>query len=149
MLLWNNNSYRRVGTMHWVIIPCMLAMIMAFSKLTPKCGELQLSAHNRCHLAPQTESLEIAPLYSFDSLRSPFMPPLNRQDSRPSIYSRWSDSNSLLVYGPTINLHAASKPLMRLMHHRQALGIIRKNLGSPLTTTILETYSSYFPYVHS
>ncbi|KAJ7355589.1 armadillo-type protein [Mycena albidolilacea] len=74
------------------------------------------------------------------------MPPLNRQDSRLSIYSRWSDSNSLLVYGPTINLHAASKPLMRLMYYRQASDILRKNRGSPLTTAILETYASYFPW---
>ncbi|KAJ7880296.1 hypothetical protein B0H14DRAFT_1571852 [Mycena olivaceomarginata] len=74
------------------------------------------------------------------------MPPLNRQDSRLSIHSWWSDSNSLLVYGPTINLHAAAKPLMRLMYHRQALNIIRNNLGVPLTTTMLETYSSYFPW---
>ncbi|KAJ7850018.1 armadillo-type protein [Mycena olivaceomarginata] len=74
------------------------------------------------------------------------MPPLTRQESRASIYSWWSDSNSLLVYGPTINLHAAAKPLMKLMYHRQALGIIRKNRDSPLTSTILETYSSYFPW---
>ncbi|KAJ7355635.1 armadillo-type protein [Mycena albidolilacea] len=74
------------------------------------------------------------------------MPPLTRQDSRASIYSWWSDSNSLLVYGPTINLHAAAKPLMRLMYHRQALDIIRKDRGSPLTSTILEMYSSYFPW---
>ncbi|KAJ7830063.1 armadillo-type protein [Mycena olivaceomarginata] len=74
------------------------------------------------------------------------MPPLTRQDSRPSIYSWWSDSNSLLVHGPTINLHAAAKPLMRLMYYRQALDIIRQNRGSPLTGTILETYSLYFPW---
>ncbi|KAJ7850012.1 armadillo-type protein [Mycena olivaceomarginata] len=74
------------------------------------------------------------------------MPPLNRQESRASIYSWWSDSNSLLLHGPTINLHAAAKPLMRLMYHRQALDIIRKNRGSPLTRTILETYASYFPW---
>ncbi|KAJ7850009.1 armadillo-type protein [Mycena olivaceomarginata] len=74
------------------------------------------------------------------------MPPLNRQDSRPSIHSWWSDSNSLLVYGPSMNLHTAAKPLMRLMYHRQASDILRKNRGSPLTTAILETYASYFPW---
>ncbi|KAJ7880383.1 armadillo-type protein [Mycena olivaceomarginata] len=72
------------------------------------------------------------------------MPPLTRQESRPSIYSWWSDSNPGLQ-GPTINLHAAAKPLMRLMYYRQASEILRKNRGSPLTTAILETYSSYFP----
>ncbi|KAJ7850073.1 hypothetical protein B0H14DRAFT_859448 [Mycena olivaceomarginata] len=35
---------------------------------------------------------------------------------------------------------------MRLMYHRQALNIIRQNRCSPLSTTILETYSSYFPW---
>ncbi|KAJ7821392.1 armadillo-type protein [Mycena olivaceomarginata] len=74
------------------------------------------------------------------------MPPLTRQESRASIYSWWSDSNLLLLHGPTINLHAAAKPFMRLMYHRQTLDIIRKNCGSPLTTAALETYSSYFPW---
>ncbi|KAJ7830061.1 armadillo-type protein [Mycena olivaceomarginata] len=74
------------------------------------------------------------------------MPPLTRQESRASIYSWWSDSNSLLLHGPTINLHAAAKPLMRVMYYRQALDIIRKNRGSPLTTAILETYASYLPW---
>ncbi|KAJ7913980.1 armadillo-type protein [Mycena leptocephala] len=73
------------------------------------------------------------------------MPPLTRQDSRTSIFSWWSDSNPLLK-GPTINLHAAAKPLMKFMHHRQALDLIRKNQGSPLSTTKLEIYSSYFPW---
>ncbi|KAJ7355645.1 armadillo-type protein [Mycena albidolilacea] len=73
------------------------------------------------------------------------MPPLTRQDSRPSIHSWWSDSNPGLQ-GPTINLHAAAKPLMRLMYYRQASDILRKNRGSSLTTAILETYASYFPW---
>ncbi|KAJ7880337.1 armadillo-type protein [Mycena olivaceomarginata] len=73
------------------------------------------------------------------------MPPLTRQESRPSIHSWWSDSNPGLQ-GPTINLHAAAKPLMRLMYYRQALDILRKNRGSPLTTAILDTYASYFPW---
>ncbi|KAJ7791243.1 hypothetical protein B0H14DRAFT_198398 [Mycena olivaceomarginata] len=115
--------------MHRPTITCMLAMKWFSSALRSNV----------------TESLEVAPIYSFDSLRSPSMPPLNRQDSRPSIYSWWSDSNPGLR-GPTINLHAAAKPLMRLMYYRQALDIIRKNRGSPLTSTVLETYSSYFPW---
>ncbi|KAF8192725.1 armadillo-type protein [Mycena galopus ATCC 62051] len=71
--------------------------------------------------------------------------PLARQESRPSIYSWWSDSNPGLK-GPTINLHAAAKPLSRFLYHRQALDIIRKNCGSPLSAATLETYSSYFPW---
>jgi hypothetical protein len=63
-----------------------------------------------------------------------------------SIHSWWSDSNPLLQ-GPTINLHAAAKPLMRFMYRRQALEFIRKNKGTRLSTTLLEIYSSYFPYV--
>jgi hypothetical protein len=50
------------------------------------------------------------------------------------------------VYGPTINLHAAAKPLLRFMYRRQAVGIIRRSRDSPLSTTILEIYSSYLPY---
>ncbi|KAF7360360.1 hypothetical protein MVEN_00765700 [Mycena venus] len=73
------------------------------------------------------------------------MPPLTRQDTRPSIHSWWSDSNPGLR-GPTINLHAAAKPLMKLMYHRQVLEFIKKNRGSPLSTTALEKYSSYFPW---
>ncbi|KAF8196794.1 armadillo-type protein [Mycena galopus ATCC 62051] len=72
------------------------------------------------------------------------MQPLTRQDSRPSIYSWWSDSNPGLR-GPTINLHAAAKPLMKWMYHRQALDIIRKGRGSALSVPTLEIYSSYFP----
>ncbi|KAJ7880372.1 armadillo-type protein [Mycena olivaceomarginata] len=73
------------------------------------------------------------------------MPQLTRLESRPSIYSWWSDSNPGLQ-GPTINLHAVAKPLMKVMYHRQALNIIRKNRGSPLSAPELETYSAYFPW---
>jgi hypothetical protein len=54
----------------------------------------------------------------------PPMPSLTRQDTRTSILSWWSDSNSLLRY---VNIRAAAKPLMKLMYHRQALEFIRKN----------------------
>ncbi|KAJ7872107.1 hypothetical protein B0H13DRAFT_2553919 [Mycena leptocephala] len=74
------------------------------------------------------------------------MPPLTRTDTHASIFSWWSDSNSLLRYGPTINLHAVAKPLMRWMYHRQALDFIRKNEDSPLSTETLEIYWSYFPW---
>ncbi|KAF8196773.1 armadillo-type protein [Mycena galopus ATCC 62051] len=72
------------------------------------------------------------------------MQPLSRQESRPSIYSWWSDSNPGLQ-GPTINLHAAAKPLSRFLYHRQVLDIITKNSGIPLSALTLEIYSSYFP----
>ncbi|KAF7350420.1 hypothetical protein MVEN_01347000 [Mycena venus] len=72
------------------------------------------------------------------------MPPLYTRSL--SLHSWWSDSNSALVYGPTINLHAAAKPLMRLMYHRQALALIRKNRGKPLSGTTLEIYTSYFQW---
>ncbi|KAF7360406.1 hypothetical protein MVEN_00770500 [Mycena venus] len=73
------------------------------------------------------------------------MNPLTRQDTRPSIHSWWSDSNPGLR-GPTINLHAVAKPLMRRMYHRQVLEFIRENCDSPLSRDVLETYSSYFPW---
>ncbi|KAF7356829.1 hypothetical protein MVEN_01018400 [Mycena venus] len=73
------------------------------------------------------------------------MPPLTRQDTDPSVHSWWSDSNPGLR-GPTINLHAASKPLMRWLYYRQATELIKKNHGSALTKTTLQTYSSYFPW---
>ncbi|KAF8196674.1 hypothetical protein K438DRAFT_738789 [Mycena galopus ATCC 62051] len=71
--------------------------------------------------------------------------PLARQQTRASILSWWSDSNPNLQ-GPTINIHTAAKPLCRFLYHRQALDFINQNRGSPLSPTILETYSSYFPY---
>jgi hypothetical protein len=73
------------------------------------------------------------------------MPRLTQTDTCPSIFSWWSDSNPLVRYGPTINIHAAAKPLMKLMYHRQAMGLIRKNRGSQLSIETLETYWSYFP----
>ncbi|KAJ7612643.1 hypothetical protein FB45DRAFT_1117142 [Roridomyces roridus] len=75
------------------------------------------------------------------------MPPLKRQDTtHSSVFSWWSDSNPLLHTGPTINLHAAAKPLMKWMHHQQALGIIDKHNGVPLTAELLVIYASYLSY---
>jgi hypothetical protein len=51
----------------------------------------------------------------------------------------------LLRDGPTVNLHAVAKPLMKRMYHRQAKEFIRNNRGSPLSTAMVEIYSSYFP----
>ncbi|KAJ7494132.1 armadillo-type protein [Mycena latifolia] len=71
------------------------------------------------------------------------MPPLTRQRTLESVLSWWSDSNPP---GPTINLHAATKPLMRFMYHRQALGFVKRNHGLPLSPETLEIYWSYLPY---
>ncbi|KAJ7636138.1 hypothetical protein DFH06DRAFT_660448 [Mycena polygramma] len=79
------------------------------------------------------------------SLPPPSMQPLTRQESRRSVFSWWSDSNPGLL-GATINLHAAAKPLLKLMYHRQALGIMKKTRGDPLSTETMEIYSSYLPW---
>ncbi|KAJ7753650.1 armadillo-type protein [Mycena maculata] len=65
------------------------------------------------------------------------MHPLNRGETRTSILSWWSDRNPGLQ-GPTMNLHAAAKPLMRLMYHRQALNFIEKNRSAPLSREAAE-----------
>ncbi|KAJ7753646.1 armadillo-type protein [Mycena maculata] len=72
------------------------------------------------------------------------MPPLTRAETRTSILSWWSDRNPGLR-GPTINLHAAAKPLMRLMYHRQAMDFIQKNRDAPLSREAVEILSSYLP----
>ncbi|KAJ7494084.1 hypothetical protein FB451DRAFT_1551287, partial [Mycena latifolia] len=68
------------------------------------------------------------------------MPPLTRQRTLESVLSWWSDSNP---GGATINLHAAAKPLMKLLYHREALAFVKRNQGVPLTTETVEIYSSY------
>ncbi|KAJ7752195.1 hypothetical protein DFH07DRAFT_522715 [Mycena maculata] len=70
------------------------------------------------------------------------MLPLTRPQTHGSVHSWWSDSNPGLQ-GPTMNLHAAAKPLMKLMYDRQALGFIQKNRGIPLSNKTMETFSSY------
>jgi hypothetical protein len=74
------------------------------------------------------------------------MPPLTRQQTFGSVHSWWSDSNPNLR-GPTINLHVVAKPLIKLLHNRQALEIIRNNRGIPLSPMKLELYWSYLLYV--
>ncbi|KAJ6533593.1 armadillo-type protein [Mycena capillaripes] len=71
------------------------------------------------------------------------MHPLTRQPTLDSVLSWWSDSNPV---GPNINLHAAAKPLMRFLYHRDALAYIRKHLGTPLSKETMEIYSSYLGY---
>ncbi|KAJ7237894.1 armadillo-type protein [Mycena haematopus] len=70
------------------------------------------------------------------------MQPLTRQKSRTSIFSWWSDSNPGLR-GPTINLHAATKPLLKFMYHRQASEFIQKNRSAALSNESLHVLSSY------
>ncbi|KAJ7920864.1 armadillo-type protein [Mycena leptocephala] len=71
------------------------------------------------------------------------MHPLTRQQTLDSVLSWWSDSNPV---GPNINLHAAAKPLMRFLYHRDALAFIRKHSRTALTKESMEIYSSYLAY---
>ncbi|KAK7057928.1 hypothetical protein R3P38DRAFT_2843693 [Favolaschia claudopus] len=66
----------------------------------------------------------------------------NRPPSPQSIHSWWSDSKSL---GPTISIHAAAKPLMKFMYHRQVRSFIKKNWDTWLyeEIEIMEICSSY------
>ncbi|KAJ7494116.1 armadillo-type protein [Mycena latifolia] len=68
------------------------------------------------------------------------MPPLTRQRTLESILSWWSDSNHP---GPTLNLHAAAKPVMKLMYDRQALTFVKRNRGVALSRETVEIYWSY------
>ncbi|KAJ7476485.1 armadillo-type protein [Mycena latifolia] len=74
------------------------------------------------------------------ALTRPSMPSLTRQRTLESIRSWWSDSNPP---GPTIDLHAAAKPLMRLMYHRQAMEFVKKNRSAPLSPEVLGIYADY------
>ncbi|KAJ7232536.1 hypothetical protein C8J57DRAFT_1480642 [Mycena rebaudengoi] len=71
------------------------------------------------------------------------MPPLTRQQTFGSVRSWWSDSNPNLHASPTINLHAAAKPLMKLLYNRQALEFISTIDGIPLSAKDAEIYGSY------
>ncbi|KAJ7276002.1 hypothetical protein C8J57DRAFT_1590312 [Mycena rebaudengoi] len=70
------------------------------------------------------------------------MPLLTRQQTFGSVHSWWSDRNPNLR-GPTINLHAAAKPLMKFLYDRQALDFIRNNRGIPLSAIGWDIYGSY------
>jgi hypothetical protein len=71
------------------------------------------------------------------------MPPLTRQRTLDSILSWWSDSNPP---GPTINLHAVAKPLIRFMYHQQVLGFIKRIRGAPLSEDNLQLCWDYLAY---
>ncbi|KAJ7211765.1 armadillo-type protein [Mycena pura] len=70
---------------------------------------------------------------------------MDRPATPHSTHSWWSDSNSI---GATISLHAAAKPLMKLMYDQQARGLLKRDRGTPLSRTSLEIYSSYLTYKH-
>ncbi|KAF7303512.1 hypothetical protein MIND_00580300 [Mycena indigotica] len=76
-------------------------------------------------------------------LSFPTMPP--RTATISSIYSWWSDSNQP---GPTINLHTAAKPLLRLMYGREATKLLTANRGRGLTQQVLEELLSYLSVPH-
>ncbi|KAJ7624022.1 armadillo-type protein, partial [Mycena polygramma] len=63
-----------------------------------------------------------------------------------SIRSWWSDSNPV---GATVSIHAAAKPLMKIMYHSQARGLIKRYRDVPLSKEVLDIYLAYlmFKYV--
>ncbi|KAK7057943.1 hypothetical protein R3P38DRAFT_1190155 [Favolaschia claudopus] len=67
----------------------------------------------------------------------------NRPPTPQSVHSWWSDSNSI---GPTISIHAAAKPLMRLMYHRQVRSFIKRNQDTPITPELMEICLAYLSY---
>ncbi|KAJ7879133.1 armadillo-type protein [Mycena leptocephala] len=69
--------------------------------------------------------------------------PSLRPQTPQSVHSWWSDSNSI---GPTMSIHAAAKPLIRLMYHRQATNFIEKNRGTSLSPQTMDIYSRYLGY---
>ncbi|KAJ7622368.1 armadillo-type protein [Roridomyces roridus] len=74
------------------------------------------------------------------------MPPPQRVETPRSQASWWSDRNSMLHISPTMKIHAAAKPLMKFLYHRQALGIMEDTRESPLFGELLDIYSSYLLY---
>ncbi|KAK7043495.1 armadillo-type protein [Favolaschia claudopus] len=60
-----------------------------------------------------------------------------------SIHSWWSDSMSI---GPTISIHAAARPLMRLMYHRQVRRFIKQTQDTRLSAEHMEICLSYLAY---
>ncbi|KAK7057946.1 hypothetical protein R3P38DRAFT_1190299 [Favolaschia claudopus] len=67
----------------------------------------------------------------------------NRPPTPDSVHSWWSGSNSI---GPTISIHAAAKPLMRLMYHRQVRSFIKRNQDTRLSPELMEICLSYLAY---
>ncbi|KAJ7479057.1 armadillo-type protein [Mycena latifolia] len=72
------------------------------------------------------------------------MPPVARPRTPESIHSWWSDSNP--AASPTISIHAAAKPLMRLMYHRDVVAFMKKIRGTPLSTESAQICASYLGF---
>ncbi|KAJ6500247.1 hypothetical protein DFH09DRAFT_1375898 [Mycena vulgaris] len=70
------------------------------------------------------------------------MPPLQRLSTHQSALSWWPDNNPP---GATIPLHTLAKPLLKLLHHRQAVAIVAKDAGAswPLSRDRVEVLVSY------
>ncbi|KAJ7628229.1 hypothetical protein DFH06DRAFT_723965 [Mycena polygramma] len=73
------------------------------------------------------------------------MASLSRPPTPQSTHSWWSDRNSI---GPTISIHAAAKPLMRLMYHEQVRSFMRNNRDIPLSRATMEICFSYLAFKH-
>ncbi|KAJ7184918.1 hypothetical protein C8R46DRAFT_1343896 [Mycena filopes] len=71
------------------------------------------------------------------------MPPLTPSDTIHSAHSYWSDSRPV---GPTMSIHAAAKPLMRVMYHSQARKFIRRNHHVALSGRVMDVYLGYLAY---
>ncbi|KAJ7115614.1 armadillo-type protein [Mycena crocata] len=71
------------------------------------------------------------------------MPPLARQRTAESVQSWWSDSNPT---GATISIHAAAKPLMKIMYHVAAVEFIKKDRDVALSRQSMDIYLRYLAY---
>ncbi|KAJ7161855.1 armadillo-type protein [Mycena crocata] len=78
-----------------------------------------------------------------DMAETIIMPPLTRQATHESLLSWWSDSNAP---GATFSLHAAAKPLMKWMYHRDVLKFIKRQQGIPLSVETMGICSSYLEW---
>ncbi|KAJ7752191.1 armadillo-type protein [Mycena maculata] len=65
---------------------------------------------------------------------------VQRRPTSGSLMSWWSDSNPP---GPTIPLHSLAKPLLKYMHHRRAVEIIKRDEHEPISRGKLETLVTY------
>ncbi|KAK7039973.1 putative G protein alpha chain [Favolaschia claudopus] len=82
--------------------------------------------------------------HSLISSPSMLQPLYAHQNSCSSLHSWWSDSNPNLA-GPTLNIHALAKPLLKVMYHRQAMEFIKQSRETPLTSETVAILSSYLP----
>ncbi|KAJ7442406.1 hypothetical protein B0H11DRAFT_2094507, partial [Mycena galericulata] len=62
---------------------------------------------------------------------------------RQSLHSWWSDRN---LPGATMNLHAAAKPVVKLMYHRQVMSFIENNRNVPLSEVTMDRYTRYLAF---